>query len=309
MKRRVLVLALLGVMLTGCGNTAVQNESVQEQAEVTEAVTEQEPTTEQEETTEAATEHATAPQEEVGYEGMKAVDASMLKDGEYNINVDSSSSMFKITDCLLKVADGSMTAVMTMSGKGYRYLYMGTGAEAAYADENDYIPFVESDGVHTFTVPVEALDAKINCAAFSERKEEWYDRLLVFRADSLPQEAFADGVISTPESLGWEDGVYDVDVTLEGGSGRASISSPAKVTVVDGKATAEIVWSSDKYDYMIVDGEKYLPTITDGHSVFEIPAAGFDYKMPVSADTTAMSTTHEIEYTIYFDSASAKKAE
>ena len=90
MKKRVLALVLFGALLTGCGNTADQSSSVQEKQEVTEAATE---TVKEQETTsaESETEHATAPQEEVGYEGMKAVDASMLNDGEYDINVDSSS--------------------------------------------------------------------------------------------------------------------------------------------------------------------------------------------------------------------------
>ena len=80
------------------------------------------------------------------------------------------------------------------------------------------------------------------------------------------------------------------------------MQSPARLTVEEGKASAEIIWSSNKYDYMLVDGEKILPTSTEEFSVFDIPVIGFDYKMPVSADTTAMSTPHEIEYTLYFDS-------
>ena len=64
-----------------------------------------------------------------------------------------------------------------------------------------------------------------------------------------------------------------------------------------------IVWGSSNYDCMTVGGEKFYPQNTEGNSVFFIPVTGFDYKMPVSANTTAMSTPHEIEYTLYFDSA------
>ena len=113
--------------------------------------------------------------------------------------------------------------------------------------------------------------------------------------------------MATVESLSISDGEYTVDVKLEGGSGKASVQSPAKLTVKDGKASAEIIWSSNKYDYMIVDDEKILPTSTDEFSVFDIPVAGFDYKLAVKADTTAMSTPHEIEYTLFFDSESIKK--
>ena len=120
----------------------------------------------------------------------------------------------------------------------------------------------------------------------------------------MPVNALGEGAFATVESLGLKDGEYTVSAELEGGSGKASVQSPAKLTVKDGKAMAEIIWSSNKYDYMIVDEEKILPVSTDEVSVFEIPVNGFDYKMPVAADTTAMSTPHEVQYTIYFDSSS-----
>ena len=99
------------------------------------------------------------------------------------------------------------------------------------------------------------------------------------------------------------------EVTLEGGSGRASIESPATLTVKDGKVTASIVWSSPNYDYMIVDGKKLFPVNTEGNSVFEIPVASFDTELDVIADTVAMSKPHEIEYTLAFDSSTIKTAE
>jgi sirohydrochlorin cobaltochelatase len=133
----------------------------------------------------ASSEEMAVPQA-VGEEGMEPVYGSDIADGTYQITVDSSSAMFRITNCELKVKDGKMTAKMTMGGTGYLYVYMGTGEEAVKADETDYIPYEEqNDGTHTFTVPVEALDQEISCTAFSKRKEKWYDRTLVFRADSL----------------------------------------------------------------------------------------------------------------------------
>ena len=152
-------------------------------------------------------------------------------------------------------------------------------------------------------VPVDALNKEIDCAAFSKRKQQWYGRKLVFRADSLPKEAFSDDMFVTVDSLAIQDGEYRVDVKLEGGSGKATVQSPAKLVIREGKAFAEIIWSSNKYDYMIVNGEKIMPVSVDEFSVFEIPVDGFDYKMIVSADTTAMSTPHEIEYTLFFDSS------
>ena len=186
--------------------------------------------------------------------------------------------------------------------------HAGTGEEAVKAGEDEYIPYVENEnGEHTFTVPVEALDMGIDCSAFSKRKEMWYDRVLVFRGDSLPQEAFVNQTMTTVESLSIEDGTYTVQVQLEGGSGKATVESPAPLRVEGGKAYATIVWSSSNYDYMMVEEEKILPSSTDGNSVFEIPVAGFDKKLSVAADTTAMSTPHEIEYTLFFDSSSITK--
>ena len=242
-------------------------------------------------------------------EGMVPVRADEIENGVYTITVDSSSSMFKITDCTLAVSDDSMSAVMTMSGTGYLYLFMGTGKEAVSANESDYISYEETpDGAYTFTVPVEALDEGIPCAAYSKRKEQWYDRTLLFRADSLPQEALKNSTFTNPADLNLADGTYTCDVTLEGGSGRASVTSPAKMIVKDGNVTAEIIWSSSNYDFMEVNGERFDPVNADGNSTFEIPVTGFDYKMPVSADTTAMSTPHLIDYTLTFDSASLTPA-
>lgn len=243
--------------------------------------------------------------EDVVEEGMTPIDGSQVKDGVYDITVDSSSSMFQIVSCKLTVENGCMTAQMTMGGTGYLYVYMGTGEQAANADDSEYIPFVEdATGAHTYTVPVEALDAGVPCSAFSKNKEKWYDRTLVFRADSLPTDAFAEGVVTTAEDLSLADGAYQVDVTLEGGSGRASVESPAQMTVENGKVTATIVWSSSNYDYMKVDDIRYDAVIENDRSVFTIPVTCFDWKMAVVADTIAMSQPHEIDYALRFDSAS-----
>lgn len=243
-------------------------------------------------------------------EGMTPVDGSKVKDGVYDVTVDSSSAMFKVVACELTAQGGQMTAKMTMSGTGYLKVFMGTGEQAVKASEDEYIPFEEdAAGAHTYTVPVEALDEGIACAAFSKNKEKWYDRTLVFRADSLPVEAFADGVVTTPESLALADGEYQVDVTLEGGSGKASVDSPARLHVQDGKVTATIVMSSSNYDYMKVGGEKYDAVIENDRSTFTIPVTCFDWKMAVVADTIAMSQPHEIDYALRFASASIAPVE
>ncbi len=98
-----------------------------------------------------------------------------------------------------------------------------------------------------------------------------------------------------------EDGTYQVNVSMEGGSGRASVDSPTDLLVEDGKMTVKIVWSSPYYDYMIVGEETYYNE-SDGieNSTFTIPVAALDQEISVVADTTAMSTPHEISYTFTF---------
>lgn len=246
--------------------------------------------------------------EEVTWGSMVPVTADQLNDGEYEISVDSSSSMFRIEKCVLTVKSGEMSAVMTMGGTGYRYIAMMGAEEASSAEESAYImPEEDAEGKHTFTVPVEALDKGVKCAAFSDKKEKWYDRTLVFRTAGIPVDAYKDGVLATAESLGFEDGEYTAEVGFEGGSGKAGVDSPAAVTVESGSATATLVWSSPHYDYMIVNGEKYLPVNADGNSVFEIPVLYFDRPLFVIADTTAMSEPHEIEYALTFRSSSMAK--
>ena len=116
--------------------------------------------------------------------------ADQIADGTYEIEVDSSASMFRVVKCVLTVENGSMTAAMTMSGQGYGYVYMGTREEAAADSENNYIPFTtDENGGKVFTVPVEALNMELNCAAWSIRKEKWYDRVLVFESELIPAQA------------------------------------------------------------------------------------------------------------------------
>lgn len=105
---------------------------------------------------------------------------------------------------------------------------------------------------------------------------------------------------ATAYALDIEDGEYAIEVTLEGGSGKAAITSPCEFTVIDGQAYALIEWSSPYYDYMIIDGMTYFPTNTEGNSTFEIPVSVLDEGIQAIVDTTAMSVPHEINYTLTF---------
>ncbi|MBP3197797.1 MAG: hypothetical protein J6N21_12440, partial [Butyrivibrio sp.] len=106
------------------------------------------------------------------------------------------------------------------------------------------------------------------------------------------------------------DGSYSCDVSLEGGSGKATVNSPAEVVVSDGQITATLVWSSSNYDYMIVRDEKYYNEAGEGEkSRFTVKVPYFDEGFTVIGDTTAMSTPHEIEYVLTVFSPGKEKAD
>lgn len=231
-----------------------------------------------------------------------------LPDGVYTADFDTDSSMFHANETndgkgTLTVKDGQMTFHVSLVSKKIVNLYVGMAADAE-AHEGDWLqPTTDavtysdglSDEVYGFDIPVEALDEDFQLAILGT-KGKWYDHTVrVANAQPAAAEAPADGT-------------YTCDVTLEGGSGRATVDSPAVLTVADGRMTATIVWSSPNYDYMLVDGEKYLPTNTEGNSTFEIPVAALDTPLDVVGDTVAMSTPHEIEYTLTFASASLIEA-
>ena len=264
---------LLAAALTGCGGSASSSAAASEPA-ASSAVSE------------AASEAEAA-----------------LPDGVYTADFDTDSSMFHANEACngkgtLTVKDGRMTFHVSLASKKIVNLYPGAAADAEANKADWLIPTVDtvtySDGtseeVYGFDIPVEAVDEEFALALLG-KKGTWYDHTVSVRNAVAASEESAE----VPA-----DGSYTCEVTLEGGSGRATVESPAALTVENGKMTAAIVWSSPNYDYMIVDGEKYLPTNTDGNSTFEIPVAALNTPLAVTADTVAMSTPHEIEYTLTF---------
>ena len=235
-------------------------------------------------------------------EGMEPVTADALNDGDYEVAVDCSSSMFKILDCRLTVADGAMTALLTMKSQAYSHFYAGTAEAAAAAPAEDLIPLAVDGETYTFTLPVPALNAGVDCAAFSVKKQLWYPRTLLFRADSLPEEAWRDAGNVTARSLNLADGDYLVDVSLTGG--RTKLLSPAVMSVAEGECAATLVFATTKIDYVIVDGEKILPVEVPDGVAFTVPVAGFDRGLSVIVDSTAIKPAAEVPYTVTFDSAS-----
>ena len=248
------VSTLLAASLAGCGSSA---SSVASSA-----------------SSEAVSSVAESAVSEAASESAAASSARTLEDGTYTAEFDTDSSMFHVNEAsdgkgTLTVEDGQMTLHISLQSKKIVNLYVGMAADAPDHEADWLQPTTDtvtySDGtseeVYGFDVPVEALDTDFQLAILGT-KGKWYDHTVSVRN----VEAQAAEAVETPA-----DGSYTCEVTLEGGSGRATVDSPAALTVADGKMTATIVWSSPNYDYMIVDGEKYLPTNTEGNSTFENP--------------------------------------
>ena len=282
----ILAVAALVSSLTACAKSApAETEAPETTTVVTEAPETTEAETTEAETTEAATEAAPA-----------------LEDGVYLADFNTDSSMFHANETMngkgtLTVKNGQMTIHVSLASTSILNLYPGLAEDAQkdgavlleHTEDEVTYPDGLKETVYGFDIPVPALDQEFDLALIGK----WYDHKV---SVSNPEPK------STPVSE-LADGIYEINATLEGGTGKTTLLTPSELTVAEGKATARIQFSSSKYDYMIVNGEKYLPLTTEGGSLFEIPVEVLDRKIDVAADTTAMSTPHEIEYAITFDSA------
>ena len=250
-----------------------------------------------------------------------------IADGTYVAKFTTDNSMFHVSEAnqdlgILTVSDGKMTIHVSLQSKKIVNLFPGTSEDAqkdgAELLEPTTDTVVYSDGyedeVYGFDIPVPALDEEFDVSLIGTHGNWYTHKVVVFdpvEGDDIQAvinggTATTDGTGEGTAELDLSDGEYRADVAMEGGTGKASIASPAVIKVSGSSYTAVIEWSSPHYDYMIVDGEKYLPVNEDGNSVFEIPVLQFDKPMTVIADTTAMSEPHEIEYTLTFDSSSVK---
>ena len=289
-------LLLTAAILSGCS----EKNQVQESSEVIET---------------PVLESASEPESETESSSAAEKKEAELEDGVYSVKFDTDSSMFHINEAYdgrgtLTVKDGEMTIHITLPSQKILNLYCGLAEDAAKDGADLLQPTTDtvaySDGtteeVYGFDVPVPALDEEFDLALIGT-KGTWYDHK-VSVSDPQPIEEETE---STSASL--EDGTYTVEFTMEGGSGRAFIVSPATITVSGGVMTATLEWSSENYDYMIVDDEKYLPVNTEGNSVFEVPVSALDEPLVMIGDTVAMSQPHEIEYTLTFHSDTVVAAE
>ena len=296
------------LLLGGCGAgqaaDAISAEST---------VTTQESTSAQTESTEAIVETTEAAATET------AQNEAQLPDGAYTAEFSTDSSMFHVSEACdgkgtLTVKDGVMTIHISLGSKKILNLYPGLAEDAAkdgavlLEPTTDTVTY--SDGmteeVYGFDVPVPVIGEEFDLALIGT-KGKWYDHKVKV-SDPVVEDS-QEAANGSFDMSTLADGSYTIELTMEGGSGRASIQSPAQLAIADGAATATLEWSSPNYDYMLVNGEKYLPVNTEGNSVFEVPVEALDAPLAMIGDTVAMSTPHEVEYTVTFHSDTLQSAE
>ena len=296
------------LLLGGCGVGQAADATSAESAAVT-----QESTAAQAESAEAIAGTTEAAATET------AQNEAQLPDGVYTAEFSTDSSMFHVSEACdgkgtLTVKDGVMTIHISLGSKKILNLYPGLAEDAAkdgavlLQPTTDTVTY--SDGmteeVYGFDVPVPAIGEEFDLALIGT-KGKWYDHKVKV-SDPVAEDS-REAANGSFDMSTLADGSYTIELTMEGGSGRASIQSPAQITVADGAATATLEWSSPNYDYMLVNGEKYLPVNTEGNSVFEVPVEALDAPLTMIGDTVAMSTPHEVEYTVTFHSETLESAE
>ncbi|MBQ3380041.1 MAG: iron transporter [Clostridia bacterium] len=238
-------------------------------------------------------------------------DEAALPDGVYTADFDTDSSMFHVNEACggkgtLTVENGDMTIHISLVSKRIVTLYQGTKEEAANDEAGLIMPTLDevtySDGtseeVYGFDLPVPVLDEEFDCAILGA-SGDWYDhKVKVSNPEAISGEVSGDAL---------SDGEYTIDVVLDGGSGKASVESPAALFVNEGKAQALIIMSSPHYEYMTLNDTQYDPVNEEGNSAFMIPfEPDGEGNMAVSALTTAMSEPHLIDYTLHFDMSTIK---
>lgn len=248
--------------------------------------------------------------------------SNVPSDGIYSTTAETGASMFKVVGVKLTVKNGKMSAVITLSGEGYDYLYMGTATDAAthtgnwikYSGSAAYTLDGETKTGRTYEIPVSALDTPLTIASHSERQKKWYDRTVTISSKNLKKtgDIPAEG---TPA-----DGIYSTSAVT--GAAMFKVVG-TKLTVKNGKMTALITLSGIGYDYLYMGTGadaanhtdqwiKYKGTATytlDGETktgrTYEIPVAALDKQITVASH----SESHKKWYdrTITFSSKDLKK--
>ena len=290
----------------------------------------------------------------------------IIADGTYQVNAEAGGKMFRVVNCVMKVKDGQMMASVTLSGQGYNRIYLGDVNNASDDEKNWILPDSLLAEQYTFQIPVEKLDEVMTIAVHTTKSNKWDTRTLTFHSEGMTKIADSNnggasngnngsngsltpgGNNNNPgntsngnnsgnagnnttnngkpdkeskyesdlnkstakvnSGTGLKDGVYTPDsFSWSGGTGKVSISC-SKVTVTGGQAYATITFSSTHYQYVKANGNVYYPSSKTGSSTSFVIPVELNKNNTIVGMTTAMSTAHEIKYTIFVYIAEAAKA-
>ena len=203
-----------------------------------------------------------------------------LADGVYTADFNTDSSMFHANETcdgkgVLTVKDGQMTIHVSLASTSVVNLFPGLKEDAQkdgavlLQPTKDTVTYPDglSEEVNGFDIPVPALDTEFDVALIG-KKGVWYDHKVSVSNPVLKENDGDDAA-----AIALADGTYTIEVGFEGGSGKSHVLTPCTLKVENGAATATIVWSSEKYDYMLVDGQRYDVLTTEGGSTFAYPPA------------------------------------
>ena len=229
-----------------------------------------------------------------GCGGSKQTADPGIADGTYVATFTTDNSMFHVNEAnqdrgILTVKDGKMTIHVSLQSKKIVNLYPGLAEDAKkegaelLEPTNDKVVYSDGyeDEVYGFDIPVPALDEEFDVALIGTHGN-WYDHKVIVadpvEGDDIQAVISANASEESAASPELADGEHTIEVALEGGTGRASVNSPAVIRKNGDEITAVITWSSPYYDYMIVDGQKYEPVNTDGiHLSFDVDAITPEY--------------------------------
>ena len=115
----------------------------------------------------------------------------IIADGKYQVNAEAGGKMIRVTNCVMTVKNGQMTAAVTLSGQGYNRIYLGDENDAPNDEKNWILPDSLLAEQYTFQIPVEKLDEVMNIAVHTTKSNRWVTRTLTFHSEGMTK--IADG--------------------------------------------------------------------------------------------------------------------
>lgn len=210
--------------------------------------------------------------------------------------VTTNAPMFKVVGATLySDKDGKMVGTITLSGKSYDKLFLGTKTEAEAAGDDGMITYHDNNGLYEYgPFAVSALDKVITISSHSTGSDKWFERQITFNASKL----LAAATDAVDNSTALPDGTYTPEnFTAAGGTGKVTITCP-QVIVENGKAFADVTFSSKKYVYVKANNQLFNGTVNTSGVTYRIPV-DLNEDVKILALTTGMSMAHEIAYTLH----------